>query len=302
MTTGTTLGEIIKSRREELGATREEICHGICTVSMLYKVENDLKQFYPETLALILERLGMHNVFDGDLITTTNYRYIQTIRQATNQVLSNNTEKAAELLASIEKDYDTFPATTKQEFDRCETLLTERTAGMSTRQKLESFEKIIRYTIEDYNPASLPPYFTDSEFYVLTVIANCYYFLGDCDTAILINRCLKRYLEEVLMDRTRAARSLTLTCNNLAEMLIGRGDYEEALEIAREGFENGKRLNEISEAISSCMYNISVCLLKTGDSYEEAKQMASDAYLTSRVYNVIPAYTNLYKAFLDENF
>jgi len=297
-----TIGEIIKTRREELGATREDICHGICTVSMLYKVENDLKQFYPETLALILERLGMHNVFDGDLITTTNYRYIQTIRQATNMVLSNNTDRATELLSEIESDYDNFPTTTKQEFDRCETLLTERSVGMTREQKLDSFEKIIRYTITDYNPGNLPQYFTDSEFYVLTVIANCYYLLGDCDTAITINRCLKKYLSDVLMDRTRAARSLTLTCNNLAEMLIGKGDYEEALEIAREGFDNGKSLNEISEAISSCMYNISVCLLKTGGSYEEAKLMASDAYNTSRVYNVIPEFTKLYKAFLDENF
>lgn len=299
-----TIGEIIKNRREELGASLEDICHGICSESMLYKVEGGAKSFKPEKLALILERLGMHNVFDGELITTNDYRYVQTIRQVSALRISGDTDKAAELLSTIEEYYEEFSVSTKQRFDMCETLLTEKTVGTSYEQKLDNFEKIIRYTIEDFSSMKLPQFFTHAEIMVINVIANCYYFIGDFETAIHIHSHLKKYLEDVMMDRTMAARSLSLTYNNLAEILVICGKYEEALNTAREGLEWAKYINVINESASSCMYNIAVCLLKIGnkDDYEEAKQMAYDAYNTSRVFNVRPECTALYKEFFSENF
>ncbi|MCC8195531.1 MAG: hypothetical protein LIO49_01775 [Ruminococcus sp.] len=299
-----TIGEIIKSRREELGASREDICHGICTVSMLYKVETGLKRFNPETLALILERLGMHNVFDGELITANDYRYIQTIRQINALRIGGDTDKAYDLLSSIVDDYENFSVSTKQRFDMCETLLTEKTVGMSHEQKLDNFEKIIRYTIDDFSPMKLPSYITNVEHLVINVIANCYYFIGDFETAIHIHSHLKKCLEDVMLDKTAAARSLLLTCNNLAEILVACGEYKEALKTAREGLEWAKYMNVINETASSCMYNVAVCLLKIGGkkNYEEAKQMASDAYNTSRVFDMIPKFTRLYKEFLENNF
>ncbi len=299
-----TIGEIIKNRREELGASREDICHGICTVSMLYKVETGLKRFNPETLALILERLGMHNVFDGELITTNDYRYVQIIRQVNVLRISGNTDKAAELLSTIEEYYEEFSVSTKQRFDMCETLLTEKTVGMSREQKLDSFEKIIRYTTEDFSSMKLPSFFTYAELQVINVIANCYYHIGDYETGILMLRHIKKYLTDIMLDKSSAARRLVLVCNNLSEMLIASGDYEQALEVAREGIDHAKYTNLIDEAASSCMYNIAVCLLKIGnkEDYEEAKQMAYDAYNTSRVFNVRSEYTGLYKEFFNENF
>ncbi|MCD7772322.1 MAG: tetratricopeptide repeat protein [Oscillospiraceae bacterium] len=299
-----TIGEIIRNRREELSASRKDICQGICTESMLYKVEGGTKSFKPETLALILERLGMHNVFDGELITTNDYRYVQTIRQVNVLRISGDTDKAAELLSTIEEYYEEFSVSTKQRFDMCETLLTEKTVGMSREQKLDSFEQIIRYTIKDFSPMKLPLYFTHVERLVINVIANCYYFIGDFETAIHIHSHIKKCLEDVMLDKTAAARSLLLTCNNLAEVLVACGEYKEALKTAREGLEWAKYMNVINETASSCMYNVAVCLLKIGnkEDYEEAKQMAYDAYNTSRVFNVRSEFTKLYKEFLNENF
>ena len=299
-----TIGEIIKNRREELGASREDICHGICTVSMLYKVETGLKQFNSETLALILERLGMHNVFDGQLITTNDYRYVQTIRQVNVLRIGGDTDKASELLSTIVDDYENFSVSTKQRFDMCETLLTEKTVGMSHEKKLDNFERIIRYTIEDFSPLKLPSFFTYVEFQVINVLANCYYHIGDYETGILMLRHVKKYLTDIMLDKSSAARQLVLVCNNLSEMLIADGDYEEALIVAREGIEHAKYTNEINEVASGCMYNIAVCLLKKGDKeyYEEAKQMAFDAYNTSRVFNVRPELTKVFKKLIDDCF
>ena len=299
-----TIGEIIKNRREELGASREDICHGICTVSMLYKVETGLKQFNSETLALILERLGMHNVFDGQLITTNDYRYVQTIRQVNVLRIGGDTDKASELLSTIVDDYENLSVSTKQRFDMCETLLTEKTVGMSHEKKLDNFERIIRYTIEDFSPLKLPSFFTYVEFQVINVLANCYYHIGDYETGILMLRHVKKYLTDIMLDKSSAARQLVLVCNNLSEMLIADGDYEEALIVAREGIEHAKYTNEINEVASGCMYNIAVCLLKKGDKeyYEEAKQMAFDAYNTSRVFNVRPELTKVFKKLIDDCF
>ncbi len=299
-----TIGEIIKSRREELGASLEDVCHGICSESMLYKVEGGAKSFKPEKLALILERLGMHDVFDGELITANDYRYIQTIRQINVLRISGDTDKAYDLLLSIADAYEKFSVSTKQRFDMCETLLTEKTVGLSREKKLDSFEQIIRYTIEDFSPLKLPSFFTYAELQVINVIANCYYHIGDYETGILMLGHVKKYLDDVLLDKTAAARQLVLVCNNLSEMLIADGNYEEALIVAREGIEHAKYTNEINEVASGCMYNIAVCLLKKGDKeyYEEARQMAFDAYNTSRVFNVRPELTKVFKKLKDDCF
>lgn len=299
-----TIGEIIKNRREELGASLEDVCHGICSESMLYKVEGGAKSFKPEKLALILERLGMHNVFDGELITANDYRYIQTIRQVNVLRISGDTDKAYDLLSSIADNYEEFSVSTKQRFDMCETLLTEKTVGMSHDQKLDNFEKIIRYTIEDFSPLKLPSFFTYAELQVINVIANCYYHIGDYETGILMLRHVKKYLTDIMLDKSSAARRLVLVCNNLSEMIIASGDYEQALEVAREGIDHAKYTNLVDEAASGCMYNIAICLLRIGnkDNYEEAKQMAFDAYNTSRVLNVRPKFTELCKGLFENSF
>lgn len=299
-----TIGEIIKSRREELGASLEDVCHGICSESMLYKVEGGTKSFKPETLALILERLGMHIVFDGELITTNDYRYVQTIKQANKMILVGNTEKADEMLSDIQVDYERFSVSTKQRFDMCETLLVEKTVGMSHEQKLDSFEKIIRYTIENFSPLKPPCYFTDSEIRALNVIANCYYYISDLDTGIVILRHLKKYAEEILIDKNYAAHFETIVCNNLSEMLLQCGNYDDAIEIAKDGIRWAKTTNVINEVASGCMYNYAVGLLKRGnkEDIEQARQMAFDAYYTCKVYNIFPKYTKMFKEFYDKNF
>ncbi len=275
-----TVGDMIRNRIKELKIEPEDVCRGICTVSMLYQVERDEKKFKPETLALVFERLGMHNVFDSELVTSKDYSYVQIIRQANQQIIGGNYQKADELLQSIRGYIDSFTKTTEQRFDMCETLLIEKTTGLSPEAKLKCFEKIIRYTVKDYNPLELPALLTKTEVMVLNIIGNCYYYTGDIGTSIAIHSHLKKYIENTYLDKAEAAKQLGITCYNLSKMLGLQGRYDECIEIAKQGIQYEKSIGSYNELVK-CMYNCAWSMAKKGnpEDNEEAEKLARKALI-----------------------
>ena len=289
-----TVEELIFRRIDETGVNADDVCRGICSPSMFSKVKKGEKKFKPETLALILERLGMHNVFDSDLIMAKDYGYIQTIREARKARLGGKLQEAAELLEGIQNEYDRFSETTKQRFDMCETLLVERIGGLDAKGKLQCFEKIIRYTIKDYCPLALPKLLTNTEIMVLNVIANCYYYIGDLDTAIAILEHSKSYIENMFIDRTEAARRLIMICYNLSEFLGEEGKYDEAIAVAEDGIKWSKSIGSITSSTSGCMYNCALYMLKRSNKseFQQIKYLAERAYQTSITFNQRPELIN----------
>lgn len=276
----TTVGEMIKNRIEEMNVNPEDVCRGICTVSMLYKVERGEKKFKSETLALVLERLGMHNIFDSELVASKDYSYVQIIRQANQAILNGDVEKAGKLLEGIEADYDTFSASTKQRFDMSETLLVEKTVGLNAEAKLQCFEKIIKLTVKDYSSFKLPALLTKTEVMVLNVIANCYARVGDMETSISIHRHLKKYIENTYLDKTEAAKQLGLICYNFSKFLGLQGRYDECIEVAKQGIEYEKSIGSYNELVK-CMYNCAWAMSKRGnpEDSEEAERLARKALI-----------------------
>ncbi len=276
----TTVGEMIKNRIEEMNVNPEDVCRGICTVSMLYKVERGEKKFKSETLALVLERLGMHNIFDSELVASKDYSYVQIIRQANQAILNGDVEKAGKLLEGIEADYDTFSASTKQRFDMSETLLVEKTVGLNAEAKLQCFEKIIRYMVRDYDPLNLPVLLTNTELKILTVIANCYYSVDKIEIAISIDTCLKEYIEKMYIDKVEAARRLGIICYNLSKFLGLQGRYDECIYVAKQGIEYEKSIGSYNTLVK-CMYNCAWAMSKRGnpEDSEEAEKLARKALI-----------------------
>lgn len=54
-------GYIIKSRREEMGYTQEELADGICSVPTLSRIENGERMPSKENFEALLQRLGYSN-------------------------------------------------------------------------------------------------------------------------------------------------------------------------------------------------------------------------------------------------
>ncbi len=275
-----TIGEMIKLRIKELNASHEDVCRGICTVSMLYKVERGEKNLRPENMALILERLGMRNIFGSDIVASENYCCLQTIRQASQQIIMGNYQAAESLLQSIRDNSESFSKATEQRFDMCETLLVEKTSGLSPLAKLDCFEKIIRYTIEDYDPLKLPALLTSTEVKVLNVIGNCYSSVGDEETSIAIHSHLKRYIESTYLDKTEAAKMLGMICYNLSKTLGLQGKYDESIDVAKQGIEWQKSIGAHNTLVS-CMYNCAWSMAKRGnpEDKEEAEGLARKALI-----------------------
>ncbi|MGD6779806.1 helix-turn-helix domain-containing protein [Sutcliffiella horikoshii] len=100
-------GKILKLRRKELKITQMELCEGICSHTYLSKVENEKVDPHPDTLKLILKRLGISEQQEN--ILELSMRVKEDLDTINKQLFleHNNPSKVRERLNSI-VDVDRF--------------------------------------------------------------------------------------------------------------------------------------------------------------------------------------------------
>ena len=91
-------GPIIKSKREELGYTQEELADGICSVPTLSRIENGDRMPTREHFEMLLQRLGYSDTMLDHFVDERHLHLHELKFQIRQEIMLNHLEKAKMLL------------------------------------------------------------------------------------------------------------------------------------------------------------------------------------------------------------
>ncbi len=274
-------GEWIKTKREELGLSQEELADGICATSSLSRIESGAHTPSKEIFERILERLGYSNIY---LVSYTNAQYFYqhelkySIRQA---YIEGHMEQARTLLEKFEAE------SPDSKFNR-QFKLTFNTIfykdQMAPEQMLARFEEALKITCHRFHDLTLPKLLSFEEITLVNAIANCYFLLDRSDDAIYLFQQVKQFYDNQRVNREEALRTQPMILYNYSRILGQAARYDECVEICDQGIRICKTSGRTS-LLAWLLYNKAWALEKRnqGTDRETARQCAVDAYQLARV-------------------
>lgn len=244
--------ELIKSRRIELGITREELAEGICDVSTLLRYELGILEPTDEKFDAIQRKLDLKGnkcilPYNMSLfMDEENYIEYEQILQMKEigdiQMQLEQWRKEIEMTSSIEG---------KQFIKRIEIL----EYISSPNIYLKELEKIILLSIPDYNEGdfSLNRVFNLTELHILNDISIAYWKCDKKNIALNIYIKLIDYFETAVF--IRESRMVIKIMINYSNYLGQMGNHEKSIEVCREGIRWSMK-NDCQPMIYNLLFNI----------------------------------------------
>ncbi len=291
--------EWIKTKREELGMTQEDLADGICATSSLSRIESGEHTPTKELLERILERLGYSNIY---LVSYTNTQYFNQhelkyrIRQA---YIENHLEQARTLLKKFEAECP------DSKFNR-QFKLTFNTIfykdQLTSEEMLARFEEALKITCNKFHDLTLPKLLSFEEITLVNAIANCYFRLGRSDDAIHLFQQVKQFYDNQRVNREEALRTQPMILYNYSRILGQTARYDECIEICDQGIRICKSSGRAT-LLARLLYNKAWALEKRnqGTDRETARQYAVDAYHLAQIMGQ-EQFAAHCRAFLDRVF
>ena len=240
------LGEAIKKRRLELGLTQEQLCEGICEPITVSRLENGKQTPSRNRINALLERLDMpadryyallskHELEVDALqreITSYNIQYRKASLDEKPKVRALALKAHKELEDIIDSD-DTL---SRQLILRSRVLVGTDEGEYSSEERIRMLTEAIRMTVPkfDLNDIGRGLYTVD-EIKIINQLAIVYSNVGKHIDAIGIFSQLHKYIQKHFQNIPLARARLSMVAYNYAKVLRLIGQYQNAIEIAKEG-------------------------------------------------------------------
>jgi len=227
------IGSIIRSRREEMGLSQEDLADGICAVPTLSRIENNERLPTKNHFEMLMQRLG-YSAMSLDFFTDKGDFQIHEIKiRLRYAYISKDYAHARLLLEKFEKLLKE-PTKIDEQF-----LILYRTLlfldEYSESEVLKRFEGSLRLTCPKYNVTHIPHVLSYEEIILLNNIAISYDKAGNGLQAITILYTLKEYYEHKIVSTDEALRTQPMILYNLSKVLGLQERYDECIEICNLG-------------------------------------------------------------------
>lgn len=242
------IGRFIKERREAKGMNQEALCHDICNVSNLSKIELGIRIPRNSVLHQLLERLGEPDTYYTVPMDEYENQICPLRKEARALAIAfgkaSGTDKAVrreEALASLEKlkelveEDDLF---TRQRILSDRVTLGTPAGPYPPAQARELLLEALRLTVSDFDITRIDNFhYTQEETELINKIAITYTMEGDRKNAIAVYQRLLDYIQENNRQLSRYANQATMVAFNYARELDVDGQYDEAVRVAELGRE-----------------------------------------------------------------
>ena len=297
------LGTVIKTRREELGITQEDLADGICSVPTLSRIENGERMPTKDHFEMFMQRLGysaMSLDFFTDKQDFQTYELKFKVRQ---EFVSGNYALAGEHMRELES---ALKAPTK--IDRQFILLHDALINKSkytNGERLEQLEAAIQLTCPKFKSGVIPKVLSYDEIILLNNIAICNHAQGNTAQAIEILTALKEYFDHHVISVEEALRTQPMILYNLSKYLGLSGRYDECIEICDLGIRIA-RMTGRCPLLGETLFNRAWALLQRNraEDREVAKRALKDAiYFSCAIDNqkILKTMQDFYKESFGES-
>lgn len=132
--------DVLRTRREMLGLTQEQLCEGICSVKSLRRAEKGQTDMQRETLKKLLNRLGLSGQMQWSRLITSDREVIRMAEELADYINDRKFSVASKQLESLKSRIDLDIPQNKQYFLEKQALL-EFEQGKVTREEFVKMEK-----------------------------------------------------------------------------------------------------------------------------------------------------------------
>ncbi len=223
------IGSIIRSRREEMGLSQEDLSDGICAVPTLSRIENNERLPTKNHFEMLMQRLG-YSITSLDFFTDRKDFLAHELKiQLRYAYISKDYSLARKYLEKLSGLLDNPSKIDEQFLILYQTILSKDNSAPA--ETLVKYENALRLTCPKYNGNYIPHVLSYEEIILLNIIATCYDEMGERDRAISIFYTLKEYYEHRIISTDEALRTQPMVLYNLSKVLGLSGRFDECIEI-----------------------------------------------------------------------
>ena len=271
------IGYIIKTRREQLQLSQEDLADGICSVSTLSRIENGERMPSKNHYEMLMQRLG-YSALSLDYFTDKQDFIIHElkfkIRHAYIEKEFGQCRRLLEKLTSLTGERSTIDT---QFISLYDTLLNDN--ALSAAETLERLEAALRLTCPKYGKDFVPKVLSYEEIIILNNIAINYEAVGKRPRAIELLYAIKNYYDRQISSAEESLRTQPMILYNLSANLGMAGRYDECIAVCDEAISLARRTYRYAY-YEKTLYNRAWSLLRrnhTGDR-EQARLSLKQAY------------------------
>ncbi len=230
------VGSVIKSEREKLGISQEELCFGICAVSTLSRIEHSEQTPSMEKAMALLNRLGLEGSAYLSFVSEEEYEFYKISRKVERMIAHRKFLEAYEYVNGHKE------LMKKNKFRRQFSAAVDAVKACYVDRQYETAisktEEAIRYTCPQFDKSKKIRFFmTDMEVNVINVMAVSYWWNKKNIVALnLMINLTDALKEQYSMVGISDIRYPMLLCN-LAKWLSEQFRFEEADEYIKLGRE-----------------------------------------------------------------
>lgn len=271
------IGYIIKTRREQLQLSQEDLADGICAVATLSRIENGERMPSKNHYEMLMQRLG-YSALSLDYFTDKQDFIIHElkfkIRHAYIEKEFGQCRRLLEKLTSLTGERSTIDT---QFISLYDTLLNDN--ALSAAETLERLEAALRLTCPKYGKDFVPKVLSYEEIIILNNIAINYEAVGKRPRAIELLYAIKNYYDRQISSAEESLRTQPMILYNLSANLGMAGRYDECIAVCDEAISLARRTYRYAY-YEKTLYNRAWSLLRrnhTGDR-EQARLSLKQAY------------------------
>ncbi|OOO00025.1 MAG: hypothetical protein ATN35_09600 [Epulopiscium sp. Nele67-Bin004] len=254
------LGDVIKSRRNMLGLTNEQLAEGICSKNTISRVQNDGSRLQLINAEMVLERLNMTGDLYTDNVKITDMMLYDKCAKLTWLVVKGRYDEAWEVLEFVKSRLDLSIKVNEQYVAHKELGLRMRVPRaeeekVSQANFLKELEKILEITLPIKGIVkSKLRHFTKKEIVIMNTLMWHYGTNGNIKEMDKWRKILEEYYssDEIKIFHGRLYYSYKL---QEASMLGNLKEYDKSTKIAK-SILNNRRLTLDINSISWEMYNV----------------------------------------------
>lgn len=223
------IGPLVKSRREELGYSQEDLADGICSVPTLSRIESGERMPTRNHFEMLVQRLGLSKLPLDFFTSNQDFRIHELKYNIRFAYIEQNYSLAKESLDELEQVLQD-PTPVDMQFNLLyHTLLYKE--RYSIPERLQRYEKALLLTCPKYRDNCFPRLMSFEEITVLNNIAVTYDAMENYDKACSILYFIKRYYDNHFVSVEEARRTQPMILFNLSTCLGKSGRYDECIEI-----------------------------------------------------------------------
>ena len=293
------IGKIIKSNREKLGYSQEELSFGICSTGNLSKIESGFRVPTRATFEALMERMGQPSGLYPSFLSTKDKQAYELQHDFNELYSKGDYDKAEKILNKLDDMPELEMA--YEHFVRLSRILIRQQKNVPIEEIVKDFERVIDFIIKDFSIDKIrrSP-LAKTEINILNAYAIALHEAGNVDAATKIYYELIKWIDNHVVDMESITIVYTQILYNLSKYIGMSGDDHEAVRLCDEGIRLCIRYNRFTH-FGSLLYNKGYGLMRLGKVLEAHKCIRETYYICSALGDAELSLLNHVKKFAEKN-